>query len=53
MPCIARMASCFPVSPGAVQLRKPAAGGGIPDTAYACIAENYFMIFCGNRILQA
>ena len=36
--CKANYASCSPVSPGAVQLRRPAAGGGIPDRAHACIA---------------
>ena len=32
------IASCFPESPGAVQLRKPVTGGEIHDTVYACIA---------------
>ena len=38
---IAEIASCSPLSPAAVRLRKPAAAGGIPDTADACIAVIY------------
>ena len=40
--CSANYDSCSPASPGAVRLRKPAAGGEIPDTAHACIAVIHF-----------
>ena len=40
--CIAKIASCRTFSPAAVQLRKLAAAGEIPDTVHACIAVIYF-----------
>jgi len=45
MLCIAKYASCSPVSPGAVRLRKLLAAGEIPDTS-VCSAPGHS--FCKN-----